>query len=336
MIHGSSTCANPVFLSHSHQDKRVARRLVRRLTAHGIKVWLDERELRAGAALTSSIRGHIRSADTLLVIASRASADSKWVGMELEFARKHQKTIIPLFIEPLAAHQRFRDYLGADAMAPQAFADVVHGLMRDLFLSLDVELPPADPAVLTAGLRQLAGEEPDLAPLILGCLDSTGLHQENMDTVHGVAFHALDDALNALFDLRPNEFDGLHAAYGFCMAGAGVRALSSWIDATGDGELPLVTAVGSRALNPTLIPTAIKLLAACNPTNNHALYNFIHHNSAQLDEVQRRSVIRLATWPVRSDTSRLGDVLGWVAFKHFPDAMEIRQMWNSLDLFWGV
>jgi hypothetical protein len=30
---------------------------------------------------------------------------------------------------------------------------------------------------------------------------------------------------------------------------------------------------------------------------------------------------------VRTDTDRLGDVLGWVASKHFPEAAEIHQMW---------
>jgi hypothetical protein len=182
--------------------------------------------------------------------------------------------------------------------------------------------------VLTAGLRELATEEPDLAPLILGCLDSEGLHQENMDTVWKVAFHALDYALNALFELRPNNTIAYHAAYAFCSAGAGVRPLSSWIEATGDGELPLVTAVGSSTLKPSLIPTAIRLLTSCNPPNNHALYSFINHNAEQLDGMQRRSVIRLITWPVRRDTGRLGDVLGWVAFKEFPDSTEIQQMWT--------
>ena len=149
-----------------------------------------------------------------------------------------------------------------------------------------------------------------------------------MDTAFKAAFHSLDDALNALFDLRPNNSIAYHAAYGFCRAGAGARALSSWIAATGDGELPLVTAVGSRRLEPALIPTAIKLLGACNPLNNHALYNFISHNARELDEGQRRAVIRLVTWPVRADTDRLADVLGWVAFKHLPDAIEIQQMWS--------
>jgi hypothetical protein len=88
-----------------------------------------------------------------------------------------------------------------------------------------------------------------------------------------------------------------------------------------------VTAVGSK-LAPALIPTAIKLLGECDPPNNHALYNFIDHNAAQFDQGQRRAVIRLVTFPVRDDTARLADVLGWVALKHFPDATELQLMWS--------
>lgn len=323
----ASTSAPRVFLSHSHLDKRVARRLLRRLSAHGIRAWLDERELRVGTTLTSSIRSQIENSDALLVIATRASADSEWVGRELDCAREYGKTVIPFFIESVANHERFRDFLGVDAVSPQAFADVVHGLMRDLFQSIDLELPAADPSVLTKGLRDVAIEEPDLAPLILGCLDAEGLHQENMDNSINAAFHPLDEALNALFDLKRDENIAFHAAYGFYKVGAGVRALSLWIDSTGDGGLPLVTALGARSLEPVLIPIAIKLLAGCTPPNNHAIYSFIHYNSTQLDDTQRRSVIRLVTWPVRTDTTRMGDVLAWVAFKHFPDAAEIQRMW---------
>lgn len=317
-----------VFLSHSHADNSVARRLVRRLTAHGVRVWIDERELRPGATLTSSICTQIEGANMVLVVASLASAVSKWVGLELKFAQEQGKAVVPFFIESVAEHQRFRDHLGVDATSPQAFADAIDVLMRDLFLPFDLEVPPADPAVLADGLRELARQQPDLAPLIVGCLDSEGLHQENMDAVYKVAFHPLDDALNALFDLMPNSAMAQHAAYGFNLAGAGARALSSWIVATGHGDLALVTAVGSERLDSALIPTAIKLLRACDPPNNHALYKFIHQNAAQFDQAQRRSVLQLVTWPVRDNTDRLADVLGWVALKHFPDAVEIEQMWR--------
>lgn len=153
------------------------------------------------------------------------------------------------------------------------------------------------------------------------------LHQDNLETVCNAPFHALDEALNALFQLKPDESMAQHAAYGFWKAGTGAGALSSWIHASGDGKLPLVTAVGSALLAPAWIPTAIKLLAACNPPN-YALYNFIHHNSTQLDVGQRREVIRLVTWPVRYDTAQR-DVLGWVALRSFPDAPEIQRSASS-------
>lgn len=324
----SPTPATPgVFLSHSHVDKPVARRLVRRMTAHGINVWLDERELKLGAALTPAICDEIEQSDFLLVIASQASATSKWVGLELVFARAHDKAIVPFFIEPLSTHERFRDYLGVLATSPEAFADVVHGLMCDLYRSVNRELPPADSVVLTTGLRQLAAEHPNLAPLILGCLDGQGLHRDNLDTAFSVNVFAVDEALNALFDLHGDETMASHVASGFNRIGAGMRALSSWIAATGDGQLALVSAVGTP-LDRGIISAAVTLLGQCNPPNNHALYNFIHHNAAQLDSEQRRAVIRLATWPVRVNTDRLGDVLGWVAFKAFPEAGEIQQMWT--------
>ena len=322
-----STPPVTVFLSHSHIDKRVARRLVRRMSAHGVKVWIDERELRLGATLTAFIRDQIEQSDLMLVVVSQASAASTWVEQEVHFARQHRKPIIPLFIDSLGDRQRFRDDLGIDASSLCGFADVVDKLLRDVFRGLDRTLPPLDMTVLSKGLRQLAIEEPDLAPLILGCLDSEGLQVDNISGVHKAAFHPLDDALNSLFDLSPNTTMAAHAATGFRLAGAGTRALLTWIQATCNGDVALVSAVG-HDMKSELIPTALHLLAACNPPNNHALYSFIDQNGANLDPAQRRMVIRLVTWPVRNDTGNLGDVLGWVACQQFPEAEEIRQMWR--------
>jgi hypothetical protein len=317
-----------VFLSHSHKDRRVARRLVRRLSAHSIKVWIDERELRLGSALNETLQAQIKAADALLVIASNGSAVSKWVGLELECAKENDKDIIPIFIDPLSTHERFQDHLGVEATSPQGFADAINDLMRNLFRSRDLELPPADLNLLDVELRQLAREEPDLAPLIYGCLDSEGLHQDNIETAYKAAFHPLDEALNALFDLNQTDSIAYHLASGFRLAGAGTRALSLWIAKTGNGDLPLVSAVGNR-IDPAILPTAIKLLGLCDPPNNHALYQFIHHNVDQFDEDQRRSVLRLVTWPVRTKiTESLADVLLFVAFRHFPEASELQRTWE--------
>jgi hypothetical protein len=325
-----------LFISYSHADKRVAHRVVRRLTAYGANVWIDESGLRIGATLNSSLRAHIRSTDIVLVIASKASAVSDWVGLELDFAIKMGKPVVPLFIESVDTHGRFRDHLGIDAKSPQAFAYAVEGMIRDLFLSFDLEQPQADPAVLEAGLRELAREEPDLNPLIIGCLSYQDKPWESnetqelpwgyYETVYNSIFHPLDYTLNTLYDLMPNETMARNVSNGFSIAGAGTMALYSWIAKTGNGGTPLVFALG-RTLAPSLIKTAIKLLESCNPPNNHALYSFINENATQLDITQRRSVIRLVTWPVRDDPKDHADTLGYIALKHFPDAVAIQEMW---------
>jgi hypothetical protein len=173
--HVSGKTTPTVFLSHSHVDKRVARRTVRRLTAHWIRVWIDERELRVGATLTASIREHIQQSDALLVIVSKDSGVSKWVELEVEFAQTKDKVIFPIFIDASEKPKRLQDLLGIDATSPQAFAKVIDRLILDLFGSFDQGVPPIDRAILTTGLRDLAREEPELAPLIIGCLDSEGL-----------------------------------------------------------------------------------------------------------------------------------------------------------------
>src|SRR5262245_21349621 len=93
------------FISHSHQNKNVARRLSRELTDYGFRAWIDEAQLRFGAALTAAIRAHIEQADVVLVVASEASSVSKWVVLEMEHARQYGKTIVPFFIEPVATKE---------------------------------------------------------------------------------------------------------------------------------------------------------------------------------------------------------------------------------------
>src|ERR1041384_1132257 len=93
-----------VFISHSHQDKIIARRIARRLSAYGIDAWLDERELRIGAVLTPVLQQHIQDAKLVLVVASDAAARSDWVTKEIGFALSQDlpRPICPFFVEDTA------------------------------------------------------------------------------------------------------------------------------------------------------------------------------------------------------------------------------------------
>lgn len=314
-----------VFISYSHHDKIIARRLLRELGARGFRAWLDEEELRFGAALRTTIRGQIEAADAVLVVASAASAASEWVGLELEHARAHGRLIVPLLIEAVASRSLFDDNKGVEVPSPQAFGRAVLAVMRGLMHEFKCELPAADPVVLETGLRALALEERTLEPLVVGCLDGEGLHQQHESAVYGAPFHALDHALNVLMELRPKASIAFAAARGFATVGAGYDALRRWIERSDDGGTPLVSAVGKR-LDSTLLAPALELLGTCVRPNNQALYNFIHRNADQMNAPTRRETLRVLTWPRRSPGA-LGSTLGRVALECFPDAVEVSDMW---------
>ena len=88
----SSPPAPVVFVSHTSPDKaRFVQPFARRLRERGIRVWLDETEIRPGDSLVRKIFvDGIESADVMVVVLSRFSADSEWMPVELDaaYARK--------------------------------------------------------------------------------------------------------------------------------------------------------------------------------------------------------------------------------------------------------
>lgn len=316
-----------VFLSHQHADKAVTRRIARRLKAQSVDIWLDEHALRIGATLPVTIREQIAAVDAVVVVATQGSVQSPWVNLELDWAREQQKPIIPLMLEPITSRHVLQDHLGLVAHDQLTFSDTLQQLADALWLSRAQPTPPISQEALLEGIRELEKQEPMLSPLVSGFLGSQGLHQDNMDTVYEAPFHLLDEALDTLWELSTNEKAAYHAAYGFARRGAGARALLSWIRQTGDGGTALNVAVGIP-LSPVFLEHAIKLLGACNPPNNHALYQFIDRNGSSLDARTREAVVRLVTWPVRDTPEKLADVLAWVAAKAFPEAKEIKRIWT--------
>lgn len=65
-----------VFVSHSQEDKSMAKRIARVLCRYGVEAWLDERELGLASRLDDSIRTAIRESDVVVVVASHAAARS--------------------------------------------------------------------------------------------------------------------------------------------------------------------------------------------------------------------------------------------------------------------
>jgi hypothetical protein len=84
--HSGGILVTTAFLSHSHADKEIARRLANDIRSAGIRVWFDEAELGIGDSLIHSISRAIDESDFLLVLLSDDSVKSQWVTREVDVA----------------------------------------------------------------------------------------------------------------------------------------------------------------------------------------------------------------------------------------------------------
>jgi hypothetical protein len=111
-----------IFLSHNHNDKPFVRRLANDLTAKGIKVWIDEAEIKIGDSLIRKISSGIYEMDFLGVVLSPDSVQSRWVQEELEQA---------LHIQISEAYVKVLPILLRDCKMPGFLLDKVYADFRD-------------------------------------------------------------------------------------------------------------------------------------------------------------------------------------------------------------
>jgi hypothetical protein len=316
-----------IFVSHSHADKAIARRVVRRLGAYGVEAWLDERELRLGDVLDVTLRQKIEASAQVLVVATKAASNSEWVQRELGFATNvvPTKPICPLFVDDVQGHPLFANHLGLDACDPHRFERAVLKLAE---AAAGKPLPPPDQDRLKADLAALSAEEPGLEPLIGGCLDGGGLSYENVETVAQSPFHSLDYAVNALYDVVGTNKDRVAyaAACLFARTGAGTYALERHLEIRGSSDTVLVNAVGCK-LNAPELDTAMYLLSKCTPPDDQALAGFIHNNADSMTEAQRGNFIRLATHPDREAKGFAIDA-AFTALRHAPQSEDLKLLWQ--------
>ncbi|MFT3911501.1 MAG: TIR domain-containing protein [Ferruginibacter sp.] len=80
-----------IFVSHSSIDKPFVRTLKAELEKKGIKVWLDEVDIRVGQSITNEISNALDKSDIFCFVISKYSTNSGWV--DREFA-----SIMPLIV----------------------------------------------------------------------------------------------------------------------------------------------------------------------------------------------------------------------------------------------
>lgn len=92
------TFSYDVFVSHSVQDKTVARAIAERLHRVGIRVWLDEWEIQPGDPIDLKVEQGLQQSRILLLLMSAAAFDSEWAKLERHTA---------LFRDPADERRRF-------------------------------------------------------------------------------------------------------------------------------------------------------------------------------------------------------------------------------------
>jgi hypothetical protein len=75
-----------IFISYSHADKELARALAEALRRRGLKVWIDEGELKLGDSLIERIATAIAEVEFFLTLVSESSRNSNWCRKELALA----------------------------------------------------------------------------------------------------------------------------------------------------------------------------------------------------------------------------------------------------------
>jgi hypothetical protein len=316
-----------LFISHSHTDKLIARRIARRLRAYSVKPWLDERELRLGNTLSVAIEKHIEASKIVLVIASTAAARSTWVSHELAFARNLQtpKPIYPFFVEHVETHPLFEDHLGLDATDPHRVEDAIIKLAEAI---VGIPLPPLSAECMRTDLEDDAKQEPPLSLLLHACLDGQGLSATHMETVAQLPFHVLDYALNTLYDMVDafeKEHIAFHAAHLFRRKGAGTYALERYAREQGRSSTVLSVAIGVR-LNDSELDAALRVLSLCTPPDDQSLAGFIAKNGHSLTDTQRAEVVRQVTHPERVPSGFTIDA-AFAALQHIPASEDLKALW---------
>lgn len=112
-----------IFLSHSSEDKPFVRELATRLKRSGIRVWLDEAEMKIGDSLMERIGQAIDEADFVGVVLSRSSINSEWVQRELQVAMQKEfgqrrVVVLPLLLERVEIPPFLRGKFYADFTTP--------------------------------------------------------------------------------------------------------------------------------------------------------------------------------------------------------------------------
>lgn len=88
-----------IFISYAWEDKRIVRRLEKKLKAIGIEVWIDHSEMQGGDSIPKRVSDALEWCNTFLLAWSKAANESSWVEREWGAAMQLNKKLIPCLFD---------------------------------------------------------------------------------------------------------------------------------------------------------------------------------------------------------------------------------------------
>src|SRR4051812_8731642 len=152
---------NPVFISYSQHDREIVRKLAADLSNAGIRLWIDEAEIRIGDSIVDKINEGLKSADHVLVVLSQNSLQSRWMQEEIRAAlardpKNAARVLIPVLVDSAVELPPWlSDIKYVDLTDPSTYAAGLQQLIQAIRRSASSAAPlPAD----VLDIRDLAKE----------------------------------------------------------------------------------------------------------------------------------------------------------------------------------
>lgn len=148
-----------IFISYSHADKPLTEALAAALEARGVKVWIDERELRVGDSIIERVATAVAETDFFIALVSETSRESRWCKKELHLAitgelGREGVQVLPLRVGDVEMPETLKDvlYLDIDPDNIEPTVDrLVHDVRRHAAEEAEVERSSASTPLRRAG-----------------------------------------------------------------------------------------------------------------------------------------------------------------------------------------
>lgn len=323
------------FISYSSRDKPLARRVARRLAHRGVSVWLDENEMQVGDRLSDRLASEILSSTHLLVLLTENSCNSKWVAQEIEVARSIDNSsivILPLLAQENLVTMLATGSLGVSIAEPLTFEDKLDTVAQTILGEPICD--NRDLALLRCDLQTVAGETPEIRPLIEQMIKSGQVTHAQLEAIAPAEEirHPLETALIALHECSKKEqryVISLIAAHCFRKMGIGYDALRRQVALeSGDSDelRTMFNHLGDEFARPADIDGAFRLFEMASPPKDYAFAQFVRKNFQSFNRGQQERAVRFVTTPDRGPAGFAAET-SFELFARLPDSRSLHALW---------